>query len=66
METRIRESVKECELMTKVLYEVLPIIRAQLKLEEYNSREFKTIDQKTSHKKREYLQTLLDSIIESK
>ena len=25
METRIKESVKECELMTKVLYEVLPI-----------------------------------------
>lgn len=63
---QIQESKKDLELLTKVLYEILPILKAQLKLDDYSSKDFNSIQASQGSQKREYLQSLLNKIIESK
>lgn len=64
---RIKESKQEMELISKLLYEALPLIKTQLRLDEYNTLDFKEIQKgDNSLKKRETLQRILDSILAKK
>lgn len=65
--SKVKENKKELELLSKLLFEVLPMLKNQIKLEEYSSRDFRVIEQQEgTSKKREILQKLLTSITESK
>lgn len=64
---RIKESKQEMELISKLLYEALPLIKTQLKLDEYNTMDINEIkENNNSVKKRETLQRILDCILAKK
>ena len=67
LENTIKESKQEMELTSKLLFEALPLIKNQLRYDEYSSLDFNAIKgSNNSIKKREALQKILESILNSK
>ena len=60
----MKEWKQEIELISKLLFESLPLIKSQIKLDEYSSLDFNAIKgENNSLKKREILQKILDAIL---
>lgn len=64
---KIKEFKQEMELISRLMFESLPLIKTQLRLDEYSSLDFNAIQgENGSKKKREILQRILDSILARK